>query len=130
MLNLNLSINNKLKYKINAKELQSQAFLLLEKKGVTGQIELELSIVDNRSITLFNKKYMGKNNPTDVLSFPMQSKAEIKKNLSLRPIFLGEIVISYPVAKIQAAEKKISLDKEIGTLFLHGLKHLLGYHHK
>jgi probable rRNA maturation factor len=43
---------------------------------------------------------------------------------------LGDIFICYPVTIKQAKEKKISLEKEICFLFLHGLLHLLGYDHE
>jgi probable rRNA maturation factor len=40
---------------------------------------------------------------------------------------LGEVIISYPQAVIQAEEQHHSIKKEIATLIIHGVLHLLGY---
>ncbi len=42
---------------------------------------------------------------------------------------LGEVIISYPQAVIQAEEHRHSVEREIAILIIHGLLHLLGYEH-
>jgi len=45
-------------------------------------------------------------------------------------VHLGEIIISYPQAKVQAKEHHHTLNKEIATLIVHGVLHILGYDHE
>ena len=42
---------------------------------------------------------------------------------------LGDVVISYPQAAIQANEHQHSPEKELAILITHGVLHLLGYDH-
>jgi probable rRNA maturation factor len=42
---------------------------------------------------------------------------------------LGEVIISYPQAVIQAEEHRHSVKKEVAVLTIHGVLHLLGYDH-
>jgi probable rRNA maturation factor len=39
------------------------------------------------------------------------------------------VIISYPQAVIQAAERRHPVRKEIAILIIHGILHLLGYDH-
>jgi probable rRNA maturation factor len=40
---------------------------------------------------------------------------------------LGEVIISYPQAVIQAQEQQHSVEREIAILVIHGILHLMGY---
>jgi probable rRNA maturation factor len=85
--------------------------------------EVSLSFVGERAIQTLNRKFMKKDKPTDVLSFPLGEKAADGK------YYLGDIVIAVPVAARQAREKGSSLDRELRLLAIHGFLHLLGYDH-
>ena len=74
------------------------------------------------------KKYFGRDEVTDVLSFPLregESAPEDEDGVSL-----GDIVICFPQAKRQALQWNRLLDEEIEFLAAHGLLHLLGVHHE
>ena len=66
-----------------------------------------------------NRQYRGKDEPTDVLTFP-----------SLSPRVLGDIAISAEIAAANAAEMGHSPQTELKVLILHGLLHLAGYDHE
>lgn len=85
--------------------------------------EVSLSFVGERAIQTLNRKFMKKDKPTDVLSFPLGEKAADGK------YYLGDIVIAVPVAARQARQKGSSLDRELRLLAIHGFLHLLGYDH-
>jgi len=72
-----------------------------------------------------NRQFRGKDQPTDVLSFP--SDAPEKRG---RTGFLGDIAVSLARADSQARRFGHSLEAEIGVLLLHGLLHLLGFDHE
>ena len=44
-------------------------------------------------------------------------------------LHLGEVIISYPQAVIQAEEYQHPVEREILILIIHGVLHLLGYEH-
>jgi rRNA maturation RNase YbeY len=87
--------------------------------------------VDDAAIRKLNKKWRNKDKATDVLSFPLLSVQELKLAPS-HPgaLVLGDIVISVPTAKRQAAERGHRLSVELEILLVHGLLHLLGYDHE
>ena len=51
-----------------------------EKKIFKNDIFCTLVLSGNKEIQLLNKKFRNKNKTTDVLSFPFQTKKELKKN--------------------------------------------------
>jgi probable rRNA maturation factor len=70
-----------------------------------------------------NKQYRGKNKSTDVLSFCIDDGSRDRQ-------FLGEIYVSVPTARRQAAAYGATLTEENLRLVCHGLLHLMGYDHQ
>lgn len=93
-------------------------------KKLFNQTSIALLITKNKEIQSLNKKFRGINRTTDVLSFHLNKKEQLTKK------YLGDIVISIEYASKQALKKKLSLEKELQTLLIHGYLHLLGYDHK
>ncbi|GAA0362602.1 rRNA maturation RNase YbeY [Bacillus horti] len=93
--------------------------------------EVSISFVNDQEIQEINKTYRMKDQPTDVLSFPMYEadEEEIEVTDLDEPLLLGDIVISIPRAKDQAEEYGHSFERELGFLTIHGFLHLLGYDH-
>ena len=94
--------------------------------AVVGQADAELSLalIGNVEMQKLNAKFRGKDYPTDVLSFSMA------EGLSPAGLLLGDVVISVEKARQQAEERGRSRDKELATLLIHGIVHLLGYDHE
>ncbi|HOA40832.1 MAG: rRNA maturation RNase YbeY [Halanaerobiales bacterium] len=80
--------------------------------------EISFALVDNEQIQELNKEYRGIDEPTDVLSFPMDEE------------IWGDIIISTEKVLSQAEEYGHSLERELGFLAVHGILHLLGYDHQ
>lgn len=91
----------------------------LKNSGCPDNAELSILLTDNADIQKLNRKYLKKNKPTDVLSFPMDD-----------PYVLGDIVISVETAKAQAKENGVILNQEMARLLIHGILHLLGFDHE
>ncbi|PZN05801.1 MAG: rRNA maturation RNase YbeY [Bacillota bacterium] len=119
---------------------------LLEAEGLALPVEVALTFVDDAAIRQLNRRYRGKDAPTDVLSFPQLEPAEIQRLKAgargsggagagdepapePEPVPLGDVVISLERAAIQAQAYGHSLDREVGYLLAHGVLHLLGYDH-
>ncbi len=95
----------------------------LKVEGLSSDVEVSISFVDNIEIRELNRDYRGIDKPTDVLSFPLDEDM-------LVPIpLLGDIIISMETAIEQAADFGHSLDREIGYLIAHSMFHLMGYDH-
>ncbi len=88
--------------------------------------EISLLLVDDDEIQELNKNYRGKDNPTDVLSFPLVTKDEI---INIGEKLLGDIVISVERAVLQAKKYNHSFKREMGFLLVHSMFHLMGYDH-
>ena len=98
-----------------------------------GSAELSLMLVSDRRIRALNRRYRKKDRPTDVLAFPLLERGQIcfpRRKINLSPVLLGDVVISMPTAKRQAAALGHSLRAEITRLLVHGVLHLLGYDHE
>jgi probable rRNA maturation factor len=85
---------------------------------------LSVVICDEEYIRTLNESYRGIDASTDVLSF---SAMEIDPDDEIS--YLGDIVISHPIASSQALQSNHSLENELIILSIHGLLHLLGYDH-
>ncbi len=87
--------------------------------------EISILFVDDRQIRDLNDKYLKRNRPTNVISFPMAQG----KFAEITPQLLGDVVISVETAIKEARESGLSLEEEIAFLLIHGILHLAGYDH-
>lgn len=109
--------------KISRRRLKRSARRILEILG-QDHAELSLALVDNREIQELNARYRNKDEPTDVLSFPVDGSLPTGMEM------LGDVVISVEKAEAQARKRKKTLEQEIRDLLIHGILHLLGYDHE
>jgi probable rRNA maturation factor len=77
-----------------------------------------------------NRRFRGKNKPTDVLSFPAAEPVQRQKKNQKKNEENGDLAIGVETALRQAAEQGHSLAVEIEVLILHGVLHLAGYDHE
>lgn len=89
--------------------------------------EVELIITDDATMQELNAEYRGKNNTTDVLSFPMETPFTEQ---SIFDMPLGSIIIAESFVKEKAAEFGHTIQDELSLLFIHGMLHLLGFDHE
>lgn len=114
--------------------LESVAEQVLIYENVDPSTELSLVIVGQERIRQLNLSYLDKDEPTDVMAFPMlPGRAEKDIMTFVTPPdemkHLGEVIISYPQAVVQAEEHQHSIKEEITILVIHGVLHLLDYDH-
>lgn len=82
---------------------------------------LSIGYVDDAAIRQLNAQYLGRDEPTDVLAFPLDDPGDPEGPL------LGEIVVSAETAVREAAARGLPVNAEIALYTVHGLLHLLGY---
>jgi probable rRNA maturation factor len=84
-------------------------------------------ITSSAAIQSLNRRFLGTNKATDVLSFPASSVLRERRNgVNLA----GEIAISADVAVHNAAQLAHSAADEVKILTLHGILHLAGFDHE
>ena len=88
---------------------------------------VHIALVSDATIRALNARFRGKNQVTDVLSFPNHRTTNPQSPI---PSHLGEIVVARGVARRQARTAGHSEPVELRVLALHGLLHLLGYDHE
>ena len=100
----------------------------LNTENIVNNVEISLSIVDNKEIKEINFLHRNINKETDVLSFPLINDFDNMNN-DLHIIPLGDIIISIEKAISQSEEYNHSLERELCFLTVHSMLHLLGYDH-
>jgi probable rRNA maturation factor len=83
---------------------------------------LTIRLTGDEELQKLNRDFRGVDRTTDILSFPGTETPEGRH--------LGDIVISVPTARLQAAERDHDLTRELKILLLHGVIHCLGYDHE
>ncbi len=117
---------------------------VLEAEGIVSETEVSLLFVDEVTIASLNERFLDKEGPTDVLSFPIEDEADrsgrspdeggtgpgsIEADTG-RLVLLGDVVICPAVAARNAADHGVSVDDELALLVVHGILHLLGMDHE
>jgi probable rRNA maturation factor len=108
---------------VDGRALVATAKRLLAAMGESAS--LSLTLIGDEAMRALNKDYRGKNVPTDVLSFPQDGPPAP----AIAERLLGDVVISVPTARRQAAAYDATLQGEIYRLLIHGLLHLVGHDH-
>jgi len=96
------------------------AALVAELAPEAGSFTLRLA--GDRAVHRLNRDFRGLDRPTDVLSFP--------GGRTLEGWHLGDVVISLPAVRRQAATLGHRPARELRLLALHGLLHCLGHDHE
>jgi len=122
---------------------------VLHAEGVRGDAELSILFVDEQSIADLNKRFAGKDAPTDVLSFPIDEEpveggrspdsggsgpGDMPTEPSDLPTLLGDIVICPAIAARNVADgihddRAKTYEDELALLVVHGILHLMGMDH-
>ncbi|MFC2122827.1 rRNA maturation RNase YbeY [Bacteroidota bacterium] len=135
-MEINVLVDPAFEKDLEADWLLGIARYALTAQGTDANAEMGLAITNQQTIQELNRDYLGKDEPTDVLAFYMLPKAGegVAEDTPFVPppdgmLHLGEVIISYPQALIQAEEHHHSVKQEIAILTIHGVLHLLGYDH-
>lgn len=108
-----------------ARVVRLKANEFMDKLGLQGA-EVSILVTTDLRIRRINKQFRGKDEATDVLSFPAGDQPSIPGI----PLPVGDIAISLDTARRRAAEDGRTLAFELSRYLAHGLLHLLGYDHE
>ncbi|MBI2989820.1 MAG: rRNA maturation RNase YbeY [Candidatus Magasanikbacteria bacterium] len=99
------------------------AYLL---KGLRKDGELSVHFIGDRKMRNLNAEHRGIHRSTDVLSFSAQEGSAVP----LKHSDLGDIFISVPYIRRQAACWSVPYKEELTRMLIHGVLHNMGYDHK
>ena len=88
--------------------------------------DLSVLFCDDGFIRGLNRRFRGKDEPTDVLSFPL---GETFTEDGERRYASGDIVISLETLASNSKAFNVDEDEELRRLLIHGILHLKGYDH-
>ena len=91
-------------------------FLSIKEKILGKKYNLTIIFCTPKESQERNKKYRGKDNPTNILSFPLSDDE-------------GEIYISLSSARPDAKKFDLTYIEFLHLLIIHGMLHLKGYEH-
>ena len=140
-------------YEVDTRRAAGLAVAVLVRLGFSGG-ELGVTYVTAGEMAQLNHEYMGREDATDVLSFPLEAGAaeveagflaelEAEEQVILAslmsspgsgsdevPLLLGDVVICPEVAEGQAARLGNTMARELCLLLVHGILHIAGYDHE
>jgi probable rRNA maturation factor len=90
--------------------------------------EVAVMLTDDSTMRTLNLDWRGIDKPTNVLSFPAETKAAPSKGGP--PRMLGDIAIAYETARREADDAHMQFDHHLSHLAVHGFLHLIGYDHE
>lgn len=101
-----------------------ERFVLQARRAAGLRDAVHVLITGSRELRSLNRRFLGKDRPTDVLSFPSQPSGRATRCAA------GEVAISAEVARRNARRLGHSVADEVKILVLHGILHLAGYDHE
>ncbi len=103
-------------------ELALDRFVARARRAAGLRAAVNVLVTSNAELKELNRRFRGKDQPTDVLSFPALP--------GLKPRYAGDIAISAEIATHNARVLGHTPAEEIKILALHGILHLRGYDHE
>ena len=115
---------------VRAAWLRAIARRVLAAESVAAPGRVGIVVADDETVRELNHRFLGLDEPTDVLSFGLAAADGAPFALPPEEISLGEVVVAYPTALRQAQEAGRPIEAEAAHLLVHGILHLLGYDHE
>ncbi len=112
---------------------------VLKSEDVPSPCEVSIICVDEDSMRSLCRRFLGIDEATDVLAFPIDGEIEeetVETGPGGRviwpedgPVVLGDVVVCPAVSRDYAERHGRDFQREIDEVVVHGLLHLLGYDH-
>ena len=117
---------------VDAESLRELAAGVLAAEGLPADSELALMLVSPGQIAEYNRQFMDREGPTDVLAFPLQElePGRVPPPVANEPpLSLGDVFMCPAQIKRHAQEERVDFEDYLRLLAVHGILHLLGYDH-
>ena len=82
-------------------------------------VEVSIALLADEDMRELNRRYLGKDGPTDVISFALGEEGDL----------VGDVYVGLEQALRQAEELGLPAHEELARLVIHGVLHVLGHDH-
>lgn len=128
---ITIAIENPCALLAEENDLRAVALHTLAAEGEAAPVALTIVLVDDPTIHDLNRRFLGHDEPTDVITFMLDGAREDDAAFVLPAAGafrqLGEIYISCERAAAQSADWGDDPAQEVRFLVVHGILHLLGW---
>ena len=108
-----------------ARSEQSRSLIL------QGPCAITVKLSDDATVQQLNQRFRGKDQPTNVLSFPFENAfPQLAAEQFDGPSPLGDLILACQTVWREAGEQGKPIDHHLAHLVVHGVLHLLGYDHQ
>jgi rRNA maturation RNase YbeY len=116
-------------YPVSSKRIKDVVVGFLKQNGIVSDAVVDVAFVSRETMDELNNKYY----KDEVYEHPIFTFIEPEADFFVMPpdkkLYLGQMVINYPMAVETAREKNQLVEKVIVELVTHGCLHLIGKHH-
>ena len=103
---------------------------ILSMERVPRRVAVNVLLTGDGTLRRLNRRFAGEDHATDVLAFPAAEGGTHRDMQDMQDAgFLGDIAVSVPRVARQALDHRVSAERELAMLAIHGTLHLLGYDH-
>lgn len=86
---------------------------------------VNIVLVDDREIRRLNRRYRGKDKPTDVLSFSYLDGAPLPRDATVGDVYVSHETLARDARRLGVAASDLAL-----RIVVHGMLHVAGYDHE
>jgi probable rRNA maturation factor len=118
--------------KVGLDDLHSLAELVLREEEYPRDAEVTLLFVSESEMASYNRRFLDRDGPTDVLAFPVEELLPgVVPEIDPQgpPLMLGDVLVAPAYVRRQADTHGVTFDDEMALMVTHGILHLLGYDH-
>jgi len=120
---------------VDADALHALAEAVLESEAMPSSTEVGIMLVTDDDMAAHNRRFLGRDGPTDVLALPLAPPGSEHRQSAVRagaglPYALGDVIIAPGYVRSQARRLGIAYEDEMALMVAHGLLHLIGYDHE
>lgn len=109
--------NDQSELKFEERLVKEAVRMILNDRAVS-RAEVSVAVVDDATICELHRKHLGRDEPTDVLSFPLERSEDYLE---------GEVIVSAETAAVTAPWFDWPAQNELLLYVVHGTLHLVGY---
>lgn len=130
---MNISFTDEQTRDIDESTIVAVATRVLTHERFPERTELAITAVSDAAIAALKAEHLGIDEPTDVLSFPIDDLIPGQPpalDPAGPPLLLGDVVIAPAYIARQAAANGVSESDELALMVVHGVLHLMGWDHE
>lgn len=106
------------------------AFLPKTLHPIARRADIALLLTTDEKVRVLNRDFRGIDKPTNVLSFPFFSRAELaRKAKGKDSVHVGDIAIAFATTRREAKSEGKKIEDHATHLAVHGVLHLFGFDH-